>query len=537
MVANMDPEYISPGKKIFITGHELRLQGNFELAIELLLDILSSPIQDPILRVDTLNELVICNRALHIYDNALNFSLEALKVAEDNNYRSGMANSLLNLGALAHLSYSLKEAKDFFRRALNIFESELNDTLGVAKVLIHIGLVSRDEGMIEKAEGNLYTSYKLIEKNYADSEYRYVLIRALNHLGNTKLLELNFLDGIKLFKESLALSENTKDVGKKPLILRNLALCYLILDLKNDFLALIAESIQISTVRKQTYEIYLSKMYELVFYYQNRNYDSTDNLLDDLEQLSSVKQINNNFFVFFITGLIKNELNSITIKETLTGMEDYFRGNNYKIKNELNLILLEIETIRVLTDQITAQHGGFTFGLMRKFEKLIRVARGHKEERIYLILYTYLLDLMIPRIKKDDKIRDENNESIVKLLKQIRNDISSQLFIQLFIVLEVLITIFYTMDFSESISKLLKVKNYFSQIKMTEIEVIIFRLENDLSEKLAKLTEVTELNNIENIKKTVTGFQNDLRIQITEILRYFRFKVLQVLFLLKDIAI
>ena len=148
----MSSDFISPGKKIWLTGHELRLQGNFELAIDLFRDILSSPAsQDTILKVDTLNELVICNRAIHAYDESMDYSLEALHLAKSVDYKIGMANALLNLGALAHLSHSLKEAKNFFRESLTIFESELNDILGVAKVLLHLGLVSIDEGMIEKA--------------------------------------------------------------------------------------------------------------------------------------------------------------------------------------------------------------------------------------------------------------------------------------------------------------------------------------------------------------------------------------------------
>jgi len=92
------------------------------------------------------------------------------------------------------------------------------------------------------------------------------------------------------------------------------------------------------------------------------------------------------------------------------------------------------------------------------------------------------------------------------------------------------------MEFSLNISKLIQIKKYFASRKMTELELRVFHLENDLSEKLAKLTEVTELNNIENIKSTVFTFQQDIRDQISDYLRFFRFKVLEVLFLLKDIT-
>ncbi len=530
-------EFISPGKKIWITGHELRLQGNFELAIDLFRDILLSPAaHEPHLKVDTLNELVICNRALHAYDESMDYSLEALELAKNADYKIGMANALLNLGALAHLSFSLKEAKKFFRESLTIFERELNDKLGIAKVLLHLGLVSRDEGMIEKAEGDLYTAYKLIEKDYQDPEYRYVLVRLLNHLGNTKLLSLNFIEGITLFKESLTLSENTKDESKKPMILRNLALCYLILDHEKEFNNLIIESINISIQRKQINEAYLSKIYLALYYFRTSQINNFTTNLIDIQNLSGSKFTNSNFFIFFITGLLKNELQDKTINETLVNMEDYYRTTNHSIRNNQNLILLEIELVRLMHDQIVAQQGGYSFGLSRKFEKVIRVARGHKVERIYLIAYIYLLDILIPKIKMESGIEDENNDSVMKLLKQIKGDISNQLFIQLFSILEVLITIFYTMDFSVNITKLIEIKTYFARAKMSELELRVFKLENNLSEKLARLTEVTEMNNIDNIKKTVFSFQQEIRIQITDYLRFFRFKVLEVLFLLKDIT-
>ena len=533
----MNSEFVSPGKKIFITGHELRLQGNFELAIDLFQDILNSPAaQDSILKVDTLNELVICHRALHIYEMAAEYSLEALDIAKSNEYKIGMANALLNLGALAHLSYSLKEAKDFFRQSLSIFETDLQDRLGVAKLLVHLGLVSRDEGMVEKAEGDLYTAYKLIEKDYSDPEYRYVLVRVLIHLGITKLLELNFVEGIKLFKESLTLSENTKDESKKPMILRNLALCNSILDNKNEFFRLISESIEISNLRKQISELFLSKLYLFLNYFSEQNYTAIPTILNELESLTNLKYSNNNFLIYFVVGLLKSETSDKSIIETLSNMENYFRSSNHNIKNDHNLILLEIETIRVLSDQITAEAGGYSFGLSRKFEKLIRVARGHKEERVYLIAYCYLLDLLIPKIRGQVSIKDEYYDPVVKLMKQIKSDISNQLFSQLFSILEVLINIFYTMEFSENIDKLNKVKASITQYKMSELELQIFKLENDLSEKLAKLTEVTELNDLEKIRQTVFSFQQDLRAKISIYLRYFRFKVLQILFLLKDIT-
>ena len=533
----MSSEYLSPGKKIWLTGHELRLQGNFELAIDLLKDILLSPAsQDAILKVDTLNELVICNRALHAYDESMDYSLEALEIAKSINYKVGMANALLNLGALAHLSNSLKEAKNFFRESLTIFESELNDKLGVAKILVHLGLVSRDEGMIEKAEGDLYTAYKLIEKQFNDPEYRYVLIRVLNHLGNTKLFYLNFVDGIKLFKESLTLSENTKDESKKPMILRNLALCYLILDHAKEFDDLITESINISNQRKQVIETFLSNIFLQVYYFRTNKVSEFTSNLSTLQNLSSHKFTTKNFFIFFITGLFKNELEDKTIIETLQSMEDYYRTNNHLIKHDQNLILLEIEFVRVLNDQIIAQQGGYSFGLSRKFEKLIRVARGHKEERIYLLAYIHLLDLLIPKIHLEPGIKDENNDSALKLIKQIKGDISNQLLTHLFSILEGLINIFYTMEFSENISKLIQIKKYFSSHKMSELELRVFRLENDLSEKLARLTEVTELNNIETIKNTVFTFQQQIRSQISNQFRFFRFKVIEVLFLLNDIT-
>ena len=528
----MSTEFISPGKKIWITGHELRLQGNFELAIDLFQDILSSPAShDSVLKIDTLNELVICNRALHVYEMAAEYSLEALELSKQIDYKGGMANAFLNLGALSHLSYSLKEAKDFFRQALTIFESDLNDKLGIAKILLHLGLVSRDEGMIEKAEGDLYTAYKLIEKDYNDPEYRYVLVRILNHLGNTKLLDMNFTDGIKLFKESLNFSENTKDVYKKPMILRNLALCYLILDHDKEFSQLIAESISISNNLNQINEVYQSTLFLFFYEFEKKDYSNINNHLIELKQLSRLKYTHQNFLIFFLTGLLKNETLDNSITGTLTNMEDYYRENNHQITQKQNLILLEIESLRVLTDQI----GGYSFGLSRKFEKLIRVARGHKEERIYLIIYSYLLDILVPKIRGSNSIKDENSDSVTKLMRQIRSDISNQLFSHLFSILEVLINIFYTMEFSENITKLVQIKDYFSKHKMNVLEVQIFKLENELSEKLAKLTEITESNDIEKIKSTVFNYQNDIRNQISIYLRYFRFKVLQVLFLLKDI--
>ena len=258
--------------------------------------------------------------------------------------------------------------------------------------------------------------------------------------------------------------------------------------------------------------------------------------MNELESLTNLKYSNNNFLIYFVVGLLKSETRDKSIIETLSNMENYFRSSNHNIKNDHNLILLELVTIRVLSDQITAEAGGYSFGLSRNFEKLIRVARGHKEERVYLIAYCYLLDLLIPKIRGQVSIKDEYYDPVVKLMKQIKSDISNQLFSQLFSILEVLINIFYTMEFSENIDKLNKVKASITQYKMSELELQIFKLENDLSEKLAKLTEVTELNDLEKIRQTVFSFQQDLRAKISIYLRYFRFKVLQILFLLKDIT-
>ena len=534
----MSSDYTSPGQKIWITGHELRLQGNYELAIELFSDILNSSVTiDEVLKIDTLNELVICYSSLNEYELAVTYSWEALELIKKCDHKIGQANAYLNLGSLAYLSQSFKEAKEFFRQALKIFELELQDELGIARSLIYLGLISREEGMLEKAEGDLYTAYKLLEKNIINSDYRNTIFRILNHLGTTKLIESQFLEAINIYNDAIKLIDNTKDESKKALILRNLSLCYFILD-NDNFLKLINESIAIAITRKHKSEEFLSKLFLLVHYYNNRDILNQEKLIRELKSIIQNKYSNNYFYLLFFEGLTLHEINKEQIFDCLSEMENYFRINSSKIKFDQNLILMQIELMRVLADHTKAIKGKYSFGLTRKYEKLIRIARGHKDDRVIFICYTYLLDLLIPTTKKNENtIQDGNIDSVFNLMKQMKSDITQPFFTKLFILLDIIINLYYTMEFTENITKLIELKNYFAEQKMVEFEIRIFKLEYDFTEKLSKLAEISEEKNIDNIKALIYSYQSDLRENISNNLRFFRMKVIQILILLNTIAL
>ena len=146
---------------------------------------------------------------------------------------------------------------------------------------------------------------------------------------------------------------------------------------------------------------------------------------------------------------------------------------------------------------------------------------------------------MVPNITDEEKqVTDINKESLMTLLKQIKFDLSGEnLLLNYFEVLEILINLFYSMEFNLNIQKLKEVKNKFAKDKLIEKELIIYNLETDLTEKLSKLVEISEQKDLNQVKKLIISYQRDIRKKITIEIRKFRFKLIQVLFLLKTFGL
>ena len=164
--------------------------------------------------VNTLN--YICRQYYSIanYDSAWEYAQQAKQKAIKEDFKSGHASALLNMGIISWYTAKYSEALDNYTKALNLFE-QINNKKGQGNCYNNMGLVYLDLGDHSKAIDNILKGLKLREE--INDEVG-VCMAYLN-IGNIYLQQANNEKALEYYQKSLKMSEGTgyKDAQAKSL--------------------------------------------------------------------------------------------------------------------------------------------------------------------------------------------------------------------------------------------------------------------------------------------------------------------------------
>lgn len=153
-------------------------------------------------KVDVLNNLFIYYSQLNP-TKALEYSMEALELAEQNDYQRGKANALNNIGVIYKNQGVYDVALDYYIKSLRI-STEIEDKKGRASSMNNIGTVYSLKGVYDKALIYFKESHDIL-KSFNDRER---LIGSLNNIGNAYSDKGDKDDALVYFTEALELSND-----------------------------------------------------------------------------------------------------------------------------------------------------------------------------------------------------------------------------------------------------------------------------------------------------------------------------------------
>lgn len=153
-------------------------------------------------KVDVLNNLFIYYSQLNP-TKALEYSMQALELAEKNNYQRGKAAALNNIGVIYKNQGVYDVALDYYIKSLRI-SHEIEDKKGLASSMNNIGTVYSLKGVYDKALIYFLESFEIL-KSFNDKER---LIGSLNNIGNAYSDKGDKDQALKYFTDALEMSND-----------------------------------------------------------------------------------------------------------------------------------------------------------------------------------------------------------------------------------------------------------------------------------------------------------------------------------------
>jgi tetratricopeptide (TPR) repeat protein len=131
---------------------------------------------------------------------------KALEVAQANDYRLGLANTLLEMGDLHTMQADYEQARASYDRALKLYE-DINERLGLANTLYAMGDLHRIQADYEQARA----SYDRALKLYEDINDRRGLANTLKAMGDLLYVQADYEQARASYDRALKLYEDIND--------------------------------------------------------------------------------------------------------------------------------------------------------------------------------------------------------------------------------------------------------------------------------------------------------------------------------------
>ena len=140
-------------------------------------------------------------------EQAMTHTREAKALAEQVQYRSGVAYALKNMGLVYFYQSKYLETVQYWTQAMEVFQS-INDQVGVSNMLSNIGVIYHTQGDYEKALANHLASLKAAEQ----SRDQMRIVTALQNIGTCYALKRETYDkALRYYLRALELGRHVKE--------------------------------------------------------------------------------------------------------------------------------------------------------------------------------------------------------------------------------------------------------------------------------------------------------------------------------------
>lgn len=158
-------------------------------------------------RVDLLIKLSRIYREINT-DSCMSYATQALILSKDEDYSSGIANSLLQQGIAYHDLRKIPEGRECYLKSLKIFE-ELEDRKGQANVQNGLGNSYMEQG--DYKTSLKYHAYALLLRAQLDDKK--ALASSYNNIGNAYAGEASYYLSLNNHLKGLAITEELNDTS------------------------------------------------------------------------------------------------------------------------------------------------------------------------------------------------------------------------------------------------------------------------------------------------------------------------------------
>lgn len=170
---------------------------------------------------NSLNNIGVSFRTRGVYDRALDYYFRALKIHQEIGNEEGVANGFSNIGTIYSIKQNYDRALEFFRDAKEIF-SRFDDPFRVVLVLNNIGNVYFEQGDYGQALGNYLEAKRMLDSLQLDLGG----FDLLNNIGNIYFQNGSYGEAKYYYEESLKIEKNNQNKYGEANALFNLGVLY-----------------------------------------------------------------------------------------------------------------------------------------------------------------------------------------------------------------------------------------------------------------------------------------------------------------------
>lgn len=155
------------------------------------------------------------------YPQALNYYLQALKIAEETGNQIIISNSFENIGLLYKKEKNYEKAKEYYSKALRLNEIAKNE-IGIADTYLKLGTMYSDFNL---SDSSIYYHKKALEI-YKRLNNKIGLNKVTANLGALYNDEKDFNMALSYYFKGLKMTEEINDLETRAIILGNIGLAY-----------------------------------------------------------------------------------------------------------------------------------------------------------------------------------------------------------------------------------------------------------------------------------------------------------------------
>lgn len=172
-----------------------------------------------------LNNMGVAYKNQGIFDKSLKFYIEALEINREIENKEGIANALNNIGTIYSLKYDHERALGYFKEALSIYENLGNEDR-ISGGLNNIGNVYSDLKRYDEALEYYNRALELSEKNGNVK----ISLDPITNIGNIFFFQNNYSKALDYYRRSLEIEKESGNLSGQAYALTNIGVTYFRMD-------------------------------------------------------------------------------------------------------------------------------------------------------------------------------------------------------------------------------------------------------------------------------------------------------------------